>query len=220
LLAFFLFGKGRNFVMKTVATSSLALLAIATTASAAPPDQVYEFTVLTDTLEQPAICGPDLQGPLGPCTLSEGPVPYKLATLTLTHDARTQHTTQFAEVGTVAVQFGPKFCGFAASLDDGRLVSFVAPGALRVPLSPNQQQLLQIVPDGSRFNLQVTGNHLSGCIDLQLSAEHIGGLCFLSMTGSNNNWSGQWSCDGSRTRHSVPIRSRALSLSNHEPLQL
>src|SRR5262245_33250795 len=65
-------------------------------ASAAPPDQVYEFTVSADTLQIPPVfCTPD---GTPPCAYEPALVPYKLATLTLTHDALTKHQAQASDM--------------------------------------------------------------------------------------------------------------------------
>src|SRR5262249_61499299 len=115
-------------MLKTLAGVGVSMLALATPALASPPDRIYEFTVITDTVQTPPICGYD---GLPPCTFTEGQVPYRLATLTLTHDALTKHQARLSDMTD-------------PSTDDGRVISFTlarlpgldgeeAPGALSIP---------------------------------------------------------------------------------------
>jgi len=95
--------------MKIIAGAALLTL-VASSAQAGPREEIYEFTVITDTLQTPPLCRPS------PCTFTEGKVPYKLATLTLTHDALRDHQAQLSD------QTNPP-------TDDGRVISFIVPGS-------------------------------------------------------------------------------------------
>jgi len=180
--------------MKIIAGAALLTL-VASSAQAGPREEIYEFTVITDTLQTPPLCRPS------PCTFTEGKVPYKLATLTLTHDALRDHQAQLSD------QTNPP-------TDDGRVISFIVPGSyfLSIPATnplcpagyPNR--LFQTIPPCSsvaRFKLggdgytldlgPIIGNNLSGTIDILDEQPH--GLgCNLRMQGSNGNWSGTWQC--------------------------
>src|SRR6516165_8915639 len=80
-------------MLKTLAGVGISMAALVAPASAASPDQIYEFTVITDTVETRP-CG---HAGDPPC-FQEGPVPYKLATLTLTHEALTKHEAQASDL--------------------------------------------------------------------------------------------------------------------------
>ena len=80
-------------MLKTLAGVGISMAALVAPASAASPDQIYEFTVITDTVETRP-CG---HAGDPPC-FQEGPVPYKLATLTLTHEALTKHEAACAPI--------------------------------------------------------------------------------------------------------------------------
>jgi hypothetical protein len=56
--------KRARYLMVAAMTSAAGLLGIATVTLAAPPDQIYEFTVLSDTLETPSTA--TQTGPLAP----------------------------------------------------------------------------------------------------------------------------------------------------------
>jgi hypothetical protein len=193
--------------------------------SAAPPEEIFEFTVITDTLQTPPQC---LGNPA--CTITEGRVPYLLGTLTLTHDALTQHQAQLSD------QTNPP-------TDDGRVISFsvpnnlpgglLAPGSLDIPatnpLCPSSytDRLFQTIPpcsfivrlqiDGDGYTLDlgpIIGNHLSGVIDIVDEQPH-GDGCVLRMQGGNGNWSGTWACTifGFGTLHS--FTAIAMQVNGH-----
>jgi hypothetical protein len=175
---------------------------------AASPEQIYEFIVLTDTVQTPPICGTEPGEPK--CTFREGKAPYLLATLTLTHDALTQHGAQLSDMTDPPT-------------DDGRVISLVfstlpgadgdaAPSYLTIPAtnpycpSSYPDRLFQTIPPcsfiarlrigGEGYTLDlgpIIGNHLSGTIDIVDFQEHCVG-CTLQMQGRNNNWSGTWEC--------------------------
>lgn len=200
--------------MKTtryLATSVAGLLAAAPV-FAASPDQIYEFTVISDTVQTPALCNADKTECIGgvPPTFTEGPVPYKLGTLTLTHKALRNHEAQLSDVTDPPT-------------DDGRIVTFSVanlPGDLSEaavylgipetsPFCPSSytDRLFQTIPpcsyiarsktgsaDGYTLDLgPITKNHLSGEIDITDVQQH-GYGCALQMQGHNNNWSGTWEC--------------------------
>jgi hypothetical protein len=168
--------------------SAVGLLGITAPALAAPPDQIYEFTVLSDTLQTPLFCEPPCFCPI--CTFSEGPAPYLLATLTLTHDALTHHVAQLEaseELGAPVT----------TQIDDGRVVSFVVPQSLRTSLTvpPVAVDLFNNV----NFDLVITGDHLSGSTDVQRLHPTGAAGCTLDMRGNNGNWSGTWRCGSPAT---------------------
>ena len=181
-------------------SSAAGVLNIAAPASAQPPDQIYEFTVLSDTLQTPSVCDTEGEGPFGPCTFAEGPAPYKLATLTLTHDALTHHVAQWVE-GCNAGSGQGSDC--TPQVDDRRVVSFAGPlppepsNPLNVPLDPflQSQQKFWNSGNGFIFDLRVVGNHLSGTIRIDILPPESNFLCGLKMTGNNNNWAGTWTCN-------------------------
>jgi hypothetical protein len=80
---------------KALFGAASVLLSITAPLSAAPREEIYEFTVITDTVQTPIFCGLDGEPP---CSFQEGPVPYKLATLTLTHEALTKHEAQASDL--------------------------------------------------------------------------------------------------------------------------
>ena len=173
--------------MKTIAGAALLTL-LASSAQAGPREEIYEFTVITDTLQTPPLCRPSL------CTFTEGPVPYKLATLTLTHDAVREHQAQLTDLTNPPT-------------DDGRVISFSVPslpGAgvgefpqfdLTIPATNPfcpagyPDRLFQTIPpcssvgrfkvDGDGYTLDlgpIIGNHLSGVIDILDEQPHGLGL--------------------------------------------
>jgi hypothetical protein len=199
--------KGAHYLATVVA----GLLAAAPV-SAAPPDRIYEFIVVSDTVQTPADCSAGNTECIGgvPPTFAEGPVPYKLATLTLTHKALKEHQAQLSDMTDPPT-------------DDGRVVTFIianlpgdlgeAAGSLSLPAtaancpSSYTDRLFQTIPpcsfiirqkippaDGYTLDLGlITKNHLSGAIDITDFQQH-GYGCALQMQGHNNNWSGTWEC--------------------------
>ena len=193
-------------MLKTLAGVGISMAALVAPASAASPDQIYEFTVITDTVQTPIFCGLDGEPP---CSFQEGPVPYKLATLTLTHEALTKHEAQASDLTDPIT-------------DDRRIVTLTfpvlpgsqgneAPFSLSIPVTnpscpagyldrlfeafPPCSSLghLKVDGDGYTLDLEVKGNHLSGTIDINDDQPH-GQGCRLSMQGHNNNWAGTWVC--------------------------
>jgi hypothetical protein len=185
-----------------------ALITTAAAALAAPPDQIYEFTVTADTVTGGTgapfpFCGTE-------CTVTESAVAYKLATLTLTHDALTRHTAELSDMTNPPT-------------DDGRVLTFAvetlpdppnpipglggfAPNSLSIPIQKPgcPDRLFQtsfqcpgferfIHGDGYALNLMIVGDHLSGSIEIGNIQSH-GDGCSISMTGHNNNWAGSWRC--------------------------
>jgi hypothetical protein len=70
--------------------------------------------------------------------------------------------------------------------------------------------------NGYALDLQITGNHLSGAIDIQNAQQH-GDGCSISMQGHNNNWSGTWRCFvfGAGPLHSFTAISRRVDGQAH-----
>jgi hypothetical protein len=194
--------------MRCVALALVALIGTASEALAAPPDQIFEFTVIADTVTGGVgvpypFCGSG-------CVVTENTDPYKLATLTLTHDALTRHTAVLSDMTDPPT-------------DDGRVISFIVEklpdpdnpfpqlgGAASDFLTiPNQrpgcpdrlfQTSLQctgspriIHDNGYAFDLMIVGDHLSGSIEISDIQFHADG-CVLSMQGHNNAWAGSWRC--------------------------
>ena len=191
-------------MLKTLAGVGISMAALVAPASAASPDQIYEFTVITDTVETRP-CG---HAGDPPC-FQEGPVPYKLATLTLTHEALTKHEAQASDLTDPIT-------------DDRRIVTLTFPvlpgsgggeayGYLSIPVTNPHcpagylDRLFEAFPpcssiphpklsdDGYTLDLEVKGSHLSGTIDINDEQPH-GQGCRLSMQGHNNNWAGTWVC--------------------------
>jgi hypothetical protein len=162
--------KGRYLALATA-------IVVSGSASAQPPNVSFEFVVITDTLE-PLMCS-TREPPPDSCEMTEGPVPYKLATLNLTHEALTTHRAQWYR----------DWQG-QDTIDDGHVISLVMS-------SPNYGPDVPFKPvwlNAWTFDLKVRGNHISGDIDVE-DVTGIGGAgCFLYMKGSNNNWAGTWRC--------------------------
>jgi hypothetical protein len=189
-------------MLKTLAGVGISMAALVAPAAAASPDEIYEFTVITDTVETPPFCRIN-------CVFTEGPVPYKLATLTLTHAALRRHEAQASDMTNPIT-------------DDGRIVTLTFPvlpgsgggeayGYLSIPVTnphcpagyldrlfeafPPCSSLghLKVDGDGYTLDLEVRGSHLGGTIDINDEQPH-GVGCSIHMQGSNNNWSGTWAC--------------------------
>jgi len=157
------------------------LLAITTPATAQPPDIVFEFVVQNDSLEE-LLCSSLQPGqPIPPgfnCDLKEGPAPYKLATLTLTHAALTSHKAQ-------------RIFGEPSPVDERNVVTLAMASPGYGPGVP-----FNTIPglQGWTVDLTLRGGHVSG--EIGVSATHPTGSqgCALDMKGSNNNWAGTWRC--------------------------
>ena len=191
---------------KALFGAASVLLGITAPLSAAPREEIYEFTVITDTVETRP-CG---HAGDPPC-FQEGPVPYKLATLTLTHAALTKHEAQASDLTDPIT-------------DDRRIVTLTfpvlpgsqgneAPFSLSIPVTNpscpagylgdrlfatfppcSGVARAKVVPeDGYTLDLEVRGSHLGGTIDINDEQPH-GVGCSIHMQGSNNNWSGTWAC--------------------------
>ena len=207
-------------MLKTLAGVGISMAALVAPASAASPDQIYEFTVITDTVETRP-CG---HAGDPPC-FQEGPVPYKLATLTLTHAALTKHEAQASDLTDPIT-------------DDRRIVTLTfpvlpgsqgneAPFSLSIPVTNPScpagylDRLFETIPpcsgvarakvvpeDGYTLDLEVKRSHLGGTIDIDTEQPH-GVGCSIHMQGENNNWAGTWSCsfEFSGSKHSFTALS-------------
>ena len=93
--------------------AGVSMIALSTPALAASSDAVYELTVIIDTVQTPALC--DLEHNIcingQPPAFTEGPVPYRFATLKITHDALTKHNARLSDMTNPPT-------------DDGRITSF------------------------------------------------------------------------------------------------
>ena len=148
-------------------------------ASAAPPDVIYRFDVISETVTfggQP--CTPSSTFPCVPPH-----APYELATLELTHQA-------FAPNHAAQLETGPA----GTTVDDGVIAftTFLAPpgSELNFPPSISFQRVYS-----ATINVQISGVELSG----QMSAETVThGGCYISMmSGVDENWVGQRICPDS-----------------------
>jgi hypothetical protein len=175
--------------MKTILAATTAI-ALVTPARAAPPDQIYEFTVISDTIE-PLRCSSIPPPAPDQCETTEGPVPYKFATLNLTHEALTSHEAQWVH----------HVCDATDKIDDGHVISLVMSSPSYGPNIPNTLGGLCDV-SGWDFDLTIRGNHISGSINSVVAGIGASG-CFLKMSGSNNNWAGTWRCGSPKDPNSV-----------------
>ena len=192
--------------------AGVSMIALSTPALAASSDAVYELTVIIDTVQTPALC--DLEHNIcingQPPAFTEGPVPYRFATLKITHDALTKHNARLSDMTNPPT-------------NDGRITSFTlaslpgidggeAPGYLTIPAADPYcpagypDRLFESIPPCSYINhLRIDGegyaldlspiieNRLAGTIDISDAQEH-GVGCDLHMMGANDVWTGTWSC--------------------------
>src|SRR5215467_14207239 len=116
--------EGKNMPKLSLAIAAAAICAPGLAASAAPPNVVYTFQVMTETLlsthEAPTagVCITEPQQ--FNCTAAPGKAPYLFATLTVTHDALTSHEAQWA--GGSGEVPSPTFP--PANIPDDNIVSF------------------------------------------------------------------------------------------------
>ena len=187
-------------MLKTMAGVGISMLALGQTATAHPRDVVWEFVVQNDSLEELrcSTLQPDQEPPPGfDCTITEGPAPYKLATLTLTHAARTSHQAQWSR----------DWQG-EDTVDDGHVVSLVMASPDYGPDVPFKPVWLA----AWTFDLKIRGDHISGDIDVE-DVTGIGSAgCFLTMRGSNNNWAGTWRCGSPRAPATLLHSFTAISI--------
>jgi hypothetical protein len=188
-------------IRKTLAGIALSSIIAMPVLAAPPSSRIYQFAVQSDSLRAPAFCFGGSQ-----CVLSQGQVPYLLATLTLTQEALTAGEVRFAAIGNTAVEFNWKSCGFSGGadtgtlmIDDGRLIKFTGPvDRIALPLKPDQL----VGSESVGIDIFVSGNRLSGCIDVSVNSPSSipgdgGEFCYLSMNGADNSWQGQWFCGNS-----------------------
>ena|SRR5215469_10139578 len=153
-------------------------------------------------------------GPFGPCTFSEGPAPYHLATLVLTHRATLDHMAQWAE-GCLTNENGCQ-----EPIPQTNIRSFAGPTtSLSLPIPPQDTQADWGRGNGFLVDVRLYGGRLTGTIQIDI-APQVGGprspeppgnsVCYIVMTGDNNNWSGKWACGvaGTGEVHSFTAVSR------------
>jgi hypothetical protein len=180
--------------------AAAGLMGVAFPVSAEPPNVVYEFQVLTESLRN-CLNNNIVLNPHNDCTVTPGHAPYMLATLTLTHRAFAKRRAQWAS-GSDAPGAPPD----EKPVDDQGVVSWGMDGYpwiipnnsnaglydLRLPPPPN--------PNGYNFplyfelDLNIVGGEIGGQVEMAYLQAHADG-CELTMTGTDGHWSGTWVCE-------------------------
>jgi hypothetical protein len=163
------------------------VLGVATPGSTQPPNVVYQFQVMTESLRTLPNAPPGFyiqcESPTVQCTVTPGNAPYLLGILTLTHKAFSSHEAQ------LTTETNPP-------TDDSGVVSFAAQQPSPIYLSVPFTNALQAYFAKYTFDLAIVGGELGGTIDIEdlAGVNGTGHGCQLSMNGIDGHWAGFWWC--------------------------